>query len=578
MSRFIPDGKGGLIPNPSYVAPTRAQDPIMVLSTVQELQQAQETGVRIPRPLLEVIDTIDAGMLSGLSRVFEENTIPAGLMGHAIALRHYNHCFLVDDSGSMSNPSDLFRRDFSRHMSGSRSGSATRWEDAQDRMHRMIDLLTYVPTGPITIQFLNHRVVINLDRRRKTPEQFAAEAHATITRTFSDYQPDNTTPLLSRLRTVLDSAMRSQVATALYVITDGIPDGPNPSEPGEDREESIEAIQTLLLLGARAECAQKYPVTFIDCTNEPRQTEWTRELEEESESGRYMLYVAAVEDFSDEQRQVLQFQGQDFPYNRGLWILACLAAALDPNGLDAMNQPEPLTKAVFDCLLGRVHSDEEYLRYFCSHGYATQFFKEDYQLFLGAQTEGEIPSVIEFRNILSQLLKRDIKNKRDNTELLEIANAGQQVCRLRLQGQFDAGNRQLLATIGTRMAQQLPTRPQPYETAYLPDVQQPLMGAAAAGGAAPYGATGSVGYTPADGYKYPTAPVMGYVMQSGQTAQSYTPAYQLPPTQSTQWQDTFAGSGGRGASYQQPRYDNATVPAYTAATNNNDDCCPCVVQ
>lgn len=253
------------------------------------------------------------------------------------------------------------------------------------------------------------------------------------------------------------------IPTAFYIITDG--------EPNK-RAYDIARIQRLLLgdqsrnrnglnsydlsdiRSYRTKNAQLFPVTFIDCTNTPECTEWTRELEEESESSKNMLYIAAVEDYIDERRQVLQFQGPGFPYTRGLWLLASLTAALDPNGLDAMDQPEPLSKSVFDCLLGRVHSEKEYWDYFSQHGYAMKYFKEDFELFLYVQTEGEIPSVINFREILADRLRNAINQGDDNCELNEIYNTGALIRSMRAQGKLDFYNYTLRSKIAEGVYQQ----------------------------------------------------------------------------------------------------------------------------
>ena len=89
--------------------------------------------------------------------------------------------------------------------------------------------------------------------------------------------------------------------------------------------------------------------------------QWMHESEECSP------YVAALHDFIDERNEVLRDQGAAFPYSRGLWLLANICAARDPNGLDAMDQHAPLTKSILDNLLGRIHSESEYRQYFQLH-------------------------------------------------------------------------------------------------------------------------------------------------------------------------------------------------------------------
>ncbi len=515
MRKYITTVDGRLAYNPEWQqlnSTTAMTSGLPVIHTPEELMAL---GVPVPKPLSGVIEEIqgaeytnafnfrsgqdvDQSALEGLSTVFERNAIPIGLLGHVAALRHYNLCFLIDDSGSMTYQSDLPAYSTSGYMAArlNRNSAAcvTRWQDAEDRLHQMIDLLAYVPTGPITLRFLNSTKVVMLEHRGKTFEEFKQEAHKAISDAFTRVRPSNGTPLFEKMYEVVNGAAsaRTPVQTAFYIMTDGQPNG---------GAVDIARIQALLLgnqstrnnnnysyyreniCSARTENAQLFPVTFIDCTNDPRQTEWTREIEEESEAGNNKLYVAAVEDWIDESRQVTQFQGIGFPYNRGLWLLTCLVGALDPDGLDAMDQAEPLTKSVFDCLLGRVHSESEYRYYFEQHAYAMRFFKEDYDLFLQAKNESEIPSVLAFRRILAVGLQQDIEEGDDNSELREIENAGAQMLNQRNSGRFATDNRLLRAAIAQRVYQQWGTeRSNPIPTA-------------------------------ADSYAYPTKPIAGYIPQ-----------------------------------------------------------------
>lgn len=460
MGKYITNPDGTLTLNPEYKktsdANTLRSNALTVVSSPDDLMDA---GVRIPRPLRNVIDLVqnpeyasgfqipnmdvDLGdqLLDGLGNFFSENGIPIGLIGMAAALRHYALHFLIDDSGSMTRMADLSAENVSQYMRGivRSGGQVTRWQDAQDRLHQMVDLLKYVPTLGITISFLNRTdKSFYLSQAGKTPDQFAAEAHRTISNVFNSFLPNHATPLYSRLSEIMERPLDTNTPTAFYILTDG-----EPCEGSYTREQLISNIQDLLLKGRRSESAQQFPVTFIDCTDEPQYTEWTRELEEESEAGQYMLYIAAVEDFTDEQTQVLLSQGPKFPYTRGIWLLASLAGALDPNGLDALDQPEPLTKCIIDFLLGRVLAEAEYRAYFDTHPYANRFFKEDYELFLTVNSEGFIPSVIEFRRTLSQALSKDIKKGDDNSERREIETTGSIISKMREQGIFQAANQGL---------------------------------------------------------------------------------------------------------------------------------------
>jgi hypothetical protein len=54
--------------------------------------------------------------------------------------------FVIDDSGSMMSPTDTM---------DARVRPITRWQEENDRLKRMIEVLAYVPTPPMEFKFLN---------------------------------------------------------------------------------------------------------------------------------------------------------------------------------------------------------------------------------------------------------------------------------------------------------------------------------------------------------------------------------------------------------------------------------------
>src|SRR5690606_1928730 len=74
----------------------------------------------------------------------------------------------------------------------------TRWQEAEDRLHIMMDLLAYIP-AEISLSFLNSKELFNVSHANTSPEEFAKAAHATINAVFTRNQPNNGTPLYARL-------------------------------------------------------------------------------------------------------------------------------------------------------------------------------------------------------------------------------------------------------------------------------------------------------------------------------------------------------------------------------------------
>lgn len=328
---------------------------------------------------------------SGLQDIFARNEIPLGLIDKILALKGYAFHFKIDDSGSMrlqsSNP------------------LLTRWQDAEARLHTMIDILSYVPTDSITLSHLNSSYKITLDRTGKNPHEFAEFAHKEISKLFAR-QPAGTTPILENMKQMFNEAKGN---TMHYILTDGEPSG---------GAEEIRQIKDLLFQRTNP---GNNPFTFLSLSEDHP---WMHEIEEEAEN---KYFVAAVPDYNDEKNEVLKNQGKNFPYPKGLWLLCNIAAAKNPYDLDALDQHAPLTKLTIEGLFGRLYSEEEYQRYFDKHPNARRVFGPDYDLFLKKEAAFEIPSVKLFEDVLAEALKRDMDNDDDNSEDREIRYAEQVV-------------------------------------------------------------------------------------------------------------------------------------------------------
>merc|ERR1712224_900224 len=82
----------------------------------------------------------------------------------------------------------------------------TRWEEAQQRLKEMVEILAYVPFSQIGIEFLNRKDRITLKRNGMTPVQFLKVADGQIDTQFLK-TPSGTTPMLEKLQ---ESLIRGQ--------------------------------------------------------------------------------------------------------------------------------------------------------------------------------------------------------------------------------------------------------------------------------------------------------------------------------------------------------------------------------
>jgi hypothetical protein len=257
----------------------------------------------------------------------------------------YKLRFIIDDSGSMQQDSDVLMASTSEYLRAKRDPGhtrkhCTRWEEVEDRLHVMMDMLAYIPTGMITLCFLNRSDVFEYSHEGNTPKEFKSVMHEKITSLF-DKITNNNTPLYRRLS---ESLSHASGKTMHYVMTDGVPS-----------DASIDVIQKLVATRAKP---QDNPITFISCTDADDETEWMKSIEETAP------FCAELDDFEDEKAEVLKDQGPAFPYTKGLWLISQLVAAINPDDLDAIDESMPFTRGTLGNMLGRDLTSAEYAHYF----------------------------------------------------------------------------------------------------------------------------------------------------------------------------------------------------------------------
>lgn len=314
-----------------------------------EIMQDQEFLDKFEAPA-----PIDGGeLLDKLCNVFAKYEVPVGLINKLLALEQYHLNFIIDDSGSMAQSTDSPLSQATKYIlerrRGNTSGQMTRWEEAEDRVHIMIDMLAFIPTNNISICFLNRNDKITLDHRGKDPQQFADDAHKQIVNAFNR-GPSGGTPIYAKLS---QAFAQPPGPTMHYLFTDGVPS-----------DKSVRDVQNLVLHRRNPE---SYPLTFMSCTDQDNETEWMKTIEEEAP------YTAELDDFEDEKEEVRHDQGPSFPFSRGFWLLCQLVAAINPDDLDAMDESKPFTKYTLDSLMGRTTTDAEYKYYWDNHPTARQY-------------------------------------------------------------------------------------------------------------------------------------------------------------------------------------------------------------
>lgn len=388
---------GVLMKNPNYQKgnspsapkpPQPATPPLAVVSSVDDLLSANEvqvnaTGIPVtqafsteasidimqdPELLAEFRSPValdSSEILEKLGEEFAKYEVPVGMLNKLLAIRERQLNFIIDDSGSMSAPSDVELKDGTtyllRGMTPREGQMMTRWQEVQDRLHIMVDLLAYIPTTkPMTISFLNSPQKLNLDRSGLTPDEYKERTHALITDAFTTNRPSGTTPIYRALNQSFNETSEPSIH---YLFTDGVPDDPT------SRVKS--------LIKNRKE-PNKNALTLISCTNMDSEVEWMKGIDEDA------LFVAELDDFNDEKNEVLRDQGPGMPYTKGLWIICQLVAAVNPHDLDAIDENLPFTKYTLDNVLGRKLNPQEYQYYFENNPNASLYLNE-YPRFLNEE-------------------------------------------------------------------------------------------------------------------------------------------------------------------------------------------------
>ncbi len=324
-------------------------------------------------------------LLNQLIDLFEHYNIPLGMLDKLIKLKQYNLNFIVDDSGSMKKKSDAPMRiahpwvqqgwqwDRVKHP----NQMMTRWQEAENRLHIMIDLIAYLPGAKLKFYFLNNPDhEFTLVNQGQSPKEFAEMAHKAVSDKFATIVPTYTTPIKRSLEKSLKDASRQKKPTMHYLLTDG-----KPTKADEETQEAIDEVQDLIY----HRNPERNPISLLSCTNADHEVEWLKETEERTP------FASETDDFGDESCEVATDQGPAFPFTYGLWVISQLVGAINPDDLDAMDENMPFTKFTLENILGRNVTAKEYAYYFNFNPHA-KLYLDLYDSFAGV--EGHAKTIV----------------------------------------------------------------------------------------------------------------------------------------------------------------------------------------
>src|SRR3990167_3049829 len=388
---------------PQAVAVTNSIAPLAIVSSLEELMEAsniqeQQNGIPVltakstDKTVKMLQDTemlslynyripLDGGdNLYKIGQQFTQYKVPVGMLDKLRMLAEYKLDFIVDDSYSMNLITNVDATEAIEpvktliqnrlHREPHLGDKMSRLEEAENRLHTMISILTYFPVEHMQVRFLNSREPLVLDRTNKTPEEFEDYAHNSIRARFAKLN------LLSTpVYAALQEGFNYKGKWCHYLFNDG--------KPNED----VEEITRLII---NRNNPANHALTLISCTEDKEETKWMQKVDQLAQ------YVAEVDDFEDETTQVAEAQGAAFPFTKGLWLLCQLVAAINPSDLDALDENLPLSKFTMDDLMGRQLNPNEYQYLFENNPNAFLYISE-YQRFLTEEVcaKAIIPTTVQ---------------------------------------------------------------------------------------------------------------------------------------------------------------------------------------
>lgn len=359
-----------------------ATAPALADSTIATMEIFQEPEISLAAGFAPTAGEGNT-MFDQLTALLAPYEVPIGLINKLMLLEEFEVLeFIIDDSESMTLLSDSVDP-----HSRDRQRLQTRWQEAQNRLLILMEILSHLPIQTIDVLFLNRSDRITITRNGRDPTSLFHHIRDRIHAVFA-VPPSGSTPVRERLD---ESFQRGRGrAVARYLFCDGAPNGGPPGRRAVVR-----------LLQHRAEPVRN-PVTLMSCTDDDAQVEWMKDAEE------VVPYCSEYDDYEDERREVLRDQGEALPFTQGFYNIAQLVGAMCPDDLDAMDESVPFTKMTLDNLLGIVHNAATYQHYF--------------SCFLDAQRKRAIQTVVGRRKE-SDVLKQSFPWRDHYTAFLSTARA-----------------------------------------------------------------------------------------------------------------------------------------------------------
>ncbi|UJR19823.1 hypothetical protein I4U23_022956 [Adineta vaga] len=232
-----------------------------------------------------------------LQKIILRHEIRKELADRLHALANFEIIILCDDSGSMNTQVD--------------GTTQTRWDELREFVKIILEIGTIFDSSGVDIYFLNREPIPNV----KNPEK--------VNHIF-DTPPAGYTPLVPVLRHIfkLPATRRGNDKKALvFVATDGAP---------TDDEGNVNVNELKTLMNSERRIDTTF-IMFLICTDDPACVDYLNDWD------KTMTNVDVTDDYKTEREKIQGYQGKDYPFSKGDYIVKALIGAIDRK-MDDLNE------------------------------------------------------------------------------------------------------------------------------------------------------------------------------------------------------------------------------------------------
>ena len=238
-------------------------------------------------------------MRNALDAVARKYEIKKSMAERLLILREFEIVIVCDDSGSMMTTVDGTQR--------------TRWDELCSIVKIVLEIGVIFDTNGVDIYFINGRAFRNV----KDPK--------TVDQVFST-RPCGYTPLAPALEEIFCSTLAHRgrdKKLLVFVATDGVP-------TDSDGNENVPELERVMTQVRKIETTY---VAFLLCTDDPNCVSYLTKWDQTMDN------VDVTDDFHTERSNVWKYQGKNYPFSFGDYVVKALIGAVDPV-IDALNEPK----------------------------------------------------------------------------------------------------------------------------------------------------------------------------------------------------------------------------------------------